>query len=134
MPSTRSSAATKCISEVPGLVKQTFTSPATNVRTRLSAPFIISLPFALRDFVVCQINHSYDRSSKDARSDSSKMACIFVRDGVFPQRRFWKACHHAPVACEMAQFVACLTYSRQSSHADATILLLTFRHCRAAFL
>src|SRR5204862_1119165 len=42
MPSTRSSAATKCISEVPGLAKQTSTPPATNVRTRLSAPFIAS--------------------------------------------------------------------------------------------
>src|SRR5262245_48908168 len=42
MPSTRSSAATKCISEVPGLVKQTSTPPATKVRTRLSAPFIAS--------------------------------------------------------------------------------------------
>src|SRR3954468_23745432 len=41
MPSTRSSAATKCISDVPGLEKQTSTPPATNVRTRLSAPFIV---------------------------------------------------------------------------------------------
>src|SRR5258708_5721966 len=40
MPSTRSSAVTKCISDVPGLVKQTFTPPARRVRTRLSAPFI----------------------------------------------------------------------------------------------
>src|SRR6185369_2654861 len=40
MPSTRSSAATKCISEVPGLEKQTSTPLATSVRTRLSAPFI----------------------------------------------------------------------------------------------
>src|SRR5882757_9984591 len=46
MPSTRSSAATKCISEVPGLAKQTSTPPATRVRTRLSAPFIVPLPFA----------------------------------------------------------------------------------------
>src|SRR3954471_19748941 len=46
MPSTRSSAATKCISEVPGLAKQTSTPPATSVRTRLSAPFIIALPLA----------------------------------------------------------------------------------------
>src|ERR1700754_731925 len=44
MPSTRSSAATKCISEVPGLLKQTSTPPATRVRTRLSAPFIRSTP------------------------------------------------------------------------------------------
>src|SRR5437870_11742620 len=40
MPSTRSSAATKCISEVPGLAKQTLTPPPTKVRTRLSAPFM----------------------------------------------------------------------------------------------
>jgi hypothetical protein len=31
---------------VPGLAKQTSTPPATKVRTRLSAPFIIPLPFA----------------------------------------------------------------------------------------
>src|SRR4029077_17939242 len=47
MPSTRSSAATKCISEVPGLLKQTSTPPATKVRTRLSAPFIVP-PLSLR--------------------------------------------------------------------------------------
>ena len=40
MPSTLSSAATKCISEVPGFVKHTLTPPATRVRARLSAPFI----------------------------------------------------------------------------------------------
>src|SRR5688572_18835002 len=39
-PSTRSNADTKCISDVPGLAKHTFTSPFSNVRTRLSAPFI----------------------------------------------------------------------------------------------
>jgi hypothetical protein len=32
---------------VPGFVKQTSTPPATNVRTRLSAPFIVSPPFAI---------------------------------------------------------------------------------------
>src|SRR5215471_11311094 len=47
MPSTLSSAATKCISDVPGLVKQTFTPPPTSVRTRLSAPFMVSLPLLL---------------------------------------------------------------------------------------
>ncbi len=41
MPSTRSSAATKCISDVPGFEKQTSAPPATRVRTRLSAPFIV---------------------------------------------------------------------------------------------
>src|SRR5580765_6931702 len=44
MPSTLSRAATKCISEVPGLVKHTLTPPATSVRARLSAPFIPGLP------------------------------------------------------------------------------------------
>src|SRR5262249_3507320 len=43
MPSTRSSAATKCISDVPGLPKHTSTPPPTSVRTRLSAPFSLSL-------------------------------------------------------------------------------------------
>src|ERR1700753_2579624 len=38
MPGTRSSAATKCISDVPGLVKQTSTSLASSVRTSSSAP------------------------------------------------------------------------------------------------
>src|SRR5712692_12050905 len=41
MPSTLSSAATKCISDVPGFVKHTFTPPPTSVRTRLSAPFMV---------------------------------------------------------------------------------------------
>src|ERR671910_554050 len=44
MPSTRSSAPTKCISDVPGLAKQTSTPPLTKVRTRLSAPFIVQAP------------------------------------------------------------------------------------------
>src|SRR5688500_11942478 len=47
MPSTLSSAATKCISEVPGLVKQTFTPFATSVRTRLCAPFMDGTPHEL---------------------------------------------------------------------------------------
>src|SRR5258708_10431391 len=44
MPSTGSSAVTKCIAEVPGLVKQTLTPPATKVLTRLSAPIIARSP------------------------------------------------------------------------------------------
>src|SRR5919201_2329588 len=47
MPSTLSRAATKCISDVPGLVKHTFTPPPTSVRTRLSAPFMRSIPFTI---------------------------------------------------------------------------------------
>src|SRR5215212_2943493 len=44
IPSTRSSAATKCISEVPGLAKHTSTPPPTSVLTKLSAPFISPSP------------------------------------------------------------------------------------------
>src|SRR5258708_10358940 len=44
MPSTRSSAATKCISDVPGLVKQVSTPHASSVRMRLSAPFTKAWP------------------------------------------------------------------------------------------
>src|SRR6185437_16344220 len=51
MPSTRSSAATKCISDVPGLAKQTVTPPETKVRTRLSAPFMAALPFLLLSLI-----------------------------------------------------------------------------------
>src|ERR1700674_1691516 len=40
MPATLSSAATKCISDVPGLPKQTSTPDPTSVRKRLSAPFM----------------------------------------------------------------------------------------------
>src|SRR6202035_2861909 len=53
MPSTRSSAATKCISEVPGLAKHTSTPPATKVRTRLSAPFM-TRPSAAGRFNILQ--------------------------------------------------------------------------------
>src|SRR5829696_7082925 len=42
MSPTRSSAATKCISEVPGLAKQMSTPALANVLTKLSAPFICS--------------------------------------------------------------------------------------------
>src|SRR5271170_6569464 len=41
MPSTLSRAATKCISDVPGLPKQTSTPDPTSVRKRLSAPFMV---------------------------------------------------------------------------------------------
>src|ERR1700719_293520 len=47
MPSTLSRAATKCISDVPGFVKQTSTPPATSVCTRLSAPFSTVSPIQL---------------------------------------------------------------------------------------
>ena len=43
-PAMRSSAATKCISLVPGLAKQMSTPQPSSVRTRLSAPFILFPP------------------------------------------------------------------------------------------
>src|SRR3954466_3779117 len=82
MPSTRSRAATKCISEVPGLAKQTSTPPATKVRTRLSAPFMLH---SRRDaslflFVLLQINHYWCVSSNCARTLllSSGPWCLFT--------------------------------------------------------
>src|SRR4051794_12581249 len=48
MPATLSRAATKCISDVPGLAKQTLTPACASVRTRLSAPFIGSPAVAVR--------------------------------------------------------------------------------------
>src|SRR5436305_10151136 len=42
MPSTRSTAATRCISDVPGLAKHTSTPDPASVRIRLSAPFTVS--------------------------------------------------------------------------------------------
>src|SRR5215475_10060878 len=45
IPSTLSIAATKCISDVPGLPKQTSTPDPTSVRKRLSAPFMLGLRF-----------------------------------------------------------------------------------------
>ena len=44
MAGTSSSAATKCISEVPGLAKQTSTPASTSVERRARAPFMSALP------------------------------------------------------------------------------------------
>src|SRR5881394_1575101 len=60
MPSTRSSAATKCISDVPGLEKQTSTPPPTSVRTRLSAPFIVT-PFEFSGIPIRANGPAYPR-------------------------------------------------------------------------
>src|ERR1700760_3908995 len=124
MPSTRSSAATKCISDVPGLVKQTSTPPATRVRTRLSAPFIISLPFAARMFPKePQINHCSARQSKgeaalqpsprEQRPDLANRVWLTesCEDRIaldYPVTTLTgNACCHAGVGCETRLFVAC---------------------------
>ena len=51
MPGIRSSAATKCISDVPGLAKHVSTPLASKVWTRLSAPFIVSGFGAVADMI-----------------------------------------------------------------------------------
>src|SRR4029077_6620790 len=65
-PSTRSSAATKCISEVPGLAKHTLTPPPTKVRTRLSAPFIRPSPI-LCHLGACLLPHAASRRPMPVR-------------------------------------------------------------------
>src|SRR5580693_1814627 len=49
MPGTRSSAATKCISDVPGLEKHVVTPLFNSECTRLSAPFMVKSPDLERD-------------------------------------------------------------------------------------
>jgi hypothetical protein len=52
-------------------VKQTSTPPATNVRTRLSAPFIVSLPSNAPLRLMSQINHCSPVSSKVYRNNAA---------------------------------------------------------------
>src|SRR5258706_7400004 len=51
MPSILSSAATKCISDVPGFAKHTSTPLASSVRTSVSAPFMMVAATLLRSAV-----------------------------------------------------------------------------------
>src|ERR1700729_1526668 len=75
MPPTLSSAATKCISDVPGFEKQTSTPESTSVRTRLSAPFIFSSPGSgalserapLRRRSALHPHHEVDDAARKAR-------------------------------------------------------------------
>src|ERR1700674_2500302 len=89
IPSTRSSAATKCISDVPGLLKHTSTPPATSVRTRLSAPFTMNPPLfagsgqfvAEPDGVVLQ---ALQQHRQTAASQHPFQAMIAILPPVFP--------------------------------------------------
>src|SRR5262249_18212903 len=65
IPSTLSSAATKCISDVPGFVKHTLTPPATSVRARLSAPFILASSKVVR---IRSTNRPVHHATIDRRS------------------------------------------------------------------
>src|SRR5258707_15365858 len=64
IPSTLSSAATKCISDVPGLPKQTSTPDPTSVRKRLSAPF---MPLPRSCYLLDEGTQSGDRLSDNQR-------------------------------------------------------------------
>src|SRR5258708_12319870 len=99
MPSTRSSAATKCISEVPGLAKQTSTPPATRVRTRLSAPFIVPLPFATFSWPLLGLPADQPLFTHLVKGVA---AHCWHRGRAFGKRAFrhrwnWKLTAHAPV-------------------------------------
>src|ERR1700730_7594597 len=103
MPSTRSSAATKCISEVPGLVKQTLTPPATSVRTRLSAPFIVPTPLVFLSRG--QINHC---SGPQSKGRHGKPAIIVKQSRVLTALTA-KGRDHTRFACTRAVDMASLT-------------------------
>src|SRR5204863_6627585 len=85
MPSTRSSAATKCISEVPGLAKHTLTPPPTSVRTKLSAPFIATSPLTVphplhpagrqRREQGCSVAHCALEQFRDGLAKIAAIAC-----------------------------------------------------------
>src|SRR5262245_35930102 len=107
MPSTRSSAATKCISEVPGLVKQTSTPPATNVRTRLSAPFIVPPPwFSLSRAAYSPADQPlFTRFVKGLAGQCSYRA----EHVVFFNRGSRKCRGHGLVACAIVPVMACRT-------------------------
>src|ERR1700693_1954910 len=83
----RSSAATRWISEVPGLVKQVLTPPSTSVRTSLSAPFMSG----------CFLSHRFHYESRKHRRETFEMrahhAQMIARDGFymeFSRKRFPK--------------------------------------------
>src|SRR3954454_4859236 len=111
MPGTRSSAATKCISEVPGLVKQTSTPPLTIVRTRLSAPFIPRLPQPaishdpFRSIIVRDARQSNSGHCGPApRDDATVWLMLFGKLAWLPiwQRQLLgDDGSHGAVACEM---------------------------------
>src|ERR1700754_3241566 len=99
MPSTRSSAATKCISEVPGLAKQTSTPPATRVRTRLSAPFIVSAPVRAVFVGLPADQPLFTHLVKGVAAHCWHAGARPKR--AFRQRWNWKLTPHAAVACEI---------------------------------
>src|SRR3954468_11472634 len=103
MPSTRSRAATKCISEVPGFEKQTSTPPATNVRTRLSAPFIACSPLSAL-FLKPPDQPLFIRFVKGL-ADHCWYGAAHV---VFFNRERRKCRGHRLVACESGPVMACL--------------------------
>src|SRR3977135_2687776 len=100
MPSTRSRAATQCISEVPGLAKQTSTPPAPKVRTRLSAPFIVPLP---RRFLKCIEDQSFLAHFVKGFAGIAAMA---RGSSAFFNAAFENRSPHVAVACGIAPNIA----------------------------
>src|SRR5690606_8734408 len=69
MPGTWSSAATKCISLVPGLAKQVSTPAASSVFTRLFAPFILS---SSRGFIFTRCRGARHRRTEHIGSNADQ--------------------------------------------------------------
>src|SRR5258706_12582777 len=89
MPSILSSAATKCISDVPGLVKHTSTSLAISVRTRLSAPFMVKMTSS-----ECRsVRSGGDHSAARCTGPASLRAPVEMRDGYGRQIDIFEAPH-----------------------------------------
>src|SRR5580658_7588545 len=83
---TRSRASTMLISEVPGFAKQLFTPPATRVRTRISAPFIVG-SFPIDCFF--HVTSKHRGQTREVRTDHPQM---IARHGL--DRKF--CCHTFP--------------------------------------
>src|SRR5215469_3577560 len=77
----RSSAATRCISDVPGLAKQTLMPPAIRARAADSAPFIADSGWVIRASaaVAVDANHSRRIGEKYFAGPSRKYAPLHHR-------------------------------------------------------
>jgi hypothetical protein len=88
------------------LAKQTSTPPATNVRTRLSAPFMVSLPSAL----LCKAGEDQPFFARFVKGLAAH--CSYrLRPVAFFNRRIRNCRTHGLVACEIAAIMACLERS-----------------------
>ena len=80
---TESSAATKCISDVPGFVKHTSTPESTSVRMRACAPFGVSvMARAWSSVVISAKNPAVGEATRSRRY--SKTGSRFSRNAIPP--------------------------------------------------